>query len=330
MKNLKILSLIFCISLFAVTMGYAAAPKEEKVLRIGHLLPEDSSWHKGCLKAAEVVKEKTNGGLQIEVYSSGQLGTQKQMIESVAVGTLDITMASPSLLGDYYKPIKVLDYLYIYKNYDHIHKVIDGAIGDKLKNGLLENSSIRIMSAWYAGARHLTTTKVPVYTLDDMKGLKIRVPEFSTFMDGFKALGANPVPIAFGELYMALKQGVVDGEEQSVENFINMKFYEVQHYMILTRHWENASFQIINEDVWQSLSPEYQRILSDALEEGRAVNDKIRIDSMQSGLDFLKEQGMEIIEIDTEPFRESCKDIPVKALGEDIIPLLKEIELAGQ
>jgi len=109
-----------------------------KVLRIGHLLPVESSWHKGCEKVAEIVEERSKGELKINIYPNGQLGTQKQMIEAVEVGSLDITMAGPSLLGDYYKPLKAFDFLYIFKDYDHIQTVIGGSIGEELKEGLLK------------------------------------------------------------------------------------------------------------------------------------------------------------------------------------------------
>jgi len=295
-------------------------------LRWAHISSIDSAMHKACVRVAELVKEKTNGKFQIKIYPNAQLGTQRELIESVKTGMIDMTQADPGILGEYYKPLSLLACWYVIEDLDHMYKVIDGPIGKKLKEGLLKHAPIRILDAWYHGTRHLTTSRKPVFKPEDLKGLKIRTPEIKAFMEGMKAMGASVTPIPFGEVYMALQQRVVDGQENPVENIYVMKFYEVQKYMTLTRHMLIPYMQIINEQTWQNLPDEYKEVLKKAIAEGRKLANELVLKSERENVSVFKEHGMAIIDIDPELFRKRCEEIPIKLLGEDIKPLLEEIK----
>lgn len=330
MKNINNIKMIIVLTVLVIFTFTSISLAKSRTLRMAHLLPVGTSWHKGCEKVKEIVESKTDGEIIIKIYPNGQLGTHKEMVESVLNGTLDICMAQPSLLGDFYKPYQALDFLYTFRDYEHLQSVLNGPIGEELREGLLEKYPIRVFSAWFAGERHLTTTKIPVFHPNDLAGLKIRLPEYSSWIVGFAAMGAIPVPITFQELYMALQQGVVDGEEQSIENIISMKFYEVQKYMTKTAHMVLANFQIINNDLLNSLSERERNILTEAFSEGMKINDTLRIESEISGIETLKKEGMVIIDTDIEPFRELVKDVPKEIMGEEYEDLLERIRLTGK
>lgn len=328
MKRLGLALLTSVGALFLAT-NMCMAREPEIMLKWAHISPTDAAMHKACLKVAQLVKEKTNGKLQIVIYPGAQLGTQRELVEAVTTGTIDMTQADPGLLGDYYKPLSLLACWYVIEDLDHMYKVVDGPIGKKLTEELLNQMPIRILDAWYNGTRHLTTTKKPVFKPGDLKGLKIRTPEIRAFMEGMKAMGASVTPIPFGEVYMALQQGVVDGQENPIENITVMKFYEVQTYMTLTRHMLIPYMQVINERAWQNLPAEYKQVLKEAMSEGRKLANDLVLKSERENLSLFKKHGIAIIDIDPEPFRKRCEDVPIKLLGEDIRPLVTEVKSAA-
>ncbi|GAI05652.1 unnamed protein product, partial [marine sediment metagenome] len=177
---------------------------------------------------AELVKEKTNGEVEIQVFPSSQLGNQRDLIEGLIFGTLDLTLTSTAVLGNFLPKIAIFDLPFLFRDVKHAYKALD-SIGMEIGKEL-EPKGIKLLAFFENGVRHLTNNVRPVRAPEDMKGLKIRVMEQKIYIEMMKALGANPTPMAFGELFTALQQGTVDGQENPVSHIWTKRFFEVQKY----------------------------------------------------------------------------------------------------
>jgi tripartite ATP-independent transporter DctP family solute receptor len=199
---------------------------------------------------------------------------------------------------------------YIYRDEAQMANIIKGPIFAKMKKDLLEKLNIRILDgALFYGWRYLTTRDTPVYSVEDVKGLKLRVPGGKVHLDMERAWGAAPTPMNFGELYLALSQGVIDGQDNPLTMIDSAKFYEVQKYLIATKHMNNVRFFLINEDVFQKLSPEQQRIFEEAAKEAIDWNNKIVQEDENKLLTKLQEKGMTLIIPDVESFKKATMKI---------------------
>jgi tripartite ATP-independent transporter DctP family solute receptor len=205
--------------------------------------------------------------------------------------------------GQWVPSISVLEAPYVWRDAAHLAKVMAGPVGQGLTRELVEKRGMRILGTTYYGVRHLTTSKKPVRTVADMKEFKLRVPENEVFLAMARAWGAKPTPMTFGELYLALRQNVVDGQENPLPTIDSGKFFEVQKYLVLTGHILTPRLVVINEGVWQRLPAADRQALADAVAEGIAWNDQEIQAREQALLTKFKQAGMEVITPDAESFR---------------------------
>jgi len=275
---------------------------EKVVLKLGHALPVDHTVDQASKKFAQIVSEKSNGTIDVQVFPSSQLGNEKDMLEQISLGSQDMGVIVAGAYGTIFPKLQISSLVYVYRDIDHALKVMNGEIGKELTDELLKERQIRVLDPfWYYGTRHLTANK-PVKTPDDLNGMKIRVPEVAIQKDGLSAMGAAATPVDFNELYTALSTGVVDGEENPVTTIDSSAFYEVQDYLMLTGHII-ANFMIsISDSVYQKLSPEQQQILMDAAIEAGKYNNEMTIAAEEKVINELKEKGMTIIEPEKEKF----------------------------
>jgi tripartite ATP-independent transporter DctP family solute receptor len=287
-------------------------PVEQVVLKVGHIFPATHVAHRSLEAMAEYVDRETTGGLKLEIFPGGQLGQGTGLSENVMLGTVDMATAGPGLLSGIEPSFAIWGAEFMFTGADALFKVVNSPVGKEIYERLRKNHGLRVIGTGYLGARHLTTSKVPVKTPADLKGLKIRTPNIPYRLEAFRAMGASPTPMAFQELYLALQQGVVDGQENPLQQISSMKFYEVQKYLTLTGHAQNPEMLIINEDKYASLAESYQKVL---LEGGKVYGDTCRRlfkEEEDQLLDLVKKAGMVVIEPDINAFREAVKDVPGK------------------
>lgn len=256
----------------------------------------------------QIVEEKTNGQLKVEIYPAGQLGDARTITEGVQMGTIEMGDVENGPMGRFVPMANLWDLPYLFKDLDHAHKVLDGPIGDMVRERFL-NIGIRHLGFNDGGFRYFTNSKRPIRTPEDMKGLKIRVMESEVMIKSINAFGASAIPMAFGEVYSALDQGVVDGQENPLDLINSMKFFEVQKYLSLSEHFYYPRQYIISEAFYQKLSPEQQRIIEEAAKEACAVQRSELAKYTERMLDALKAEGMEIVEVDKEAFAALAKDV---------------------
>jgi tripartite ATP-independent transporter DctP family solute receptor len=264
-------------------------------------------------RIAKDVKEKTGGRIDIQVFPNSQLGTGKDMIEMVSSGALQMTTDGAGALGAFLPQLSVIEAPYLWRDAAHMGKVAATAIYAKMNDDLVAKRGMRMLNVTYYGKRHLTTGSKAVRTPADMAGFKLRVPPVDTFRAMAEAWGARATPIAFGELYLALSQGVVDGQENPLPTIQSGKFYEVQKFLVLTEHIITPRMIIVNEAFWKGLRPADRDVLQAAFAVGVAWQDKELLSQEASLVSTMKTQGMTVIEPDIALWRKPVLDsVPMK------------------
>lgn len=273
-------------------------------LRLAHVFPETSPVHEGARAFAEGVEEETDGSVEVQVFSGGTLGGDTEMGEGLTRGDLDCAMINHAVAG--IDPRLQLGFLpYIVSSYEGADELFygDGMIAEHDRE-ILDESGVHALAFYENDFRGLTNTRRPVSSPADLKGLKIRVPELPAFVDLFKAWGAQPLPIAFPELYTALQQGTVDGQDNGIVLTFDSKFQEVQKYFTRTNHTYGAGVLACNKQVWDTLSGDQQTAVTDAAEEAMRTQVEANRASVEEKLQGLKDAGIEVIEPTPEQLEE--------------------------
>ncbi|HSD51179.1 MAG TPA: sialic acid TRAP transporter substrate-binding protein SiaP [Candidatus Methylomirabilis sp.] len=287
-----------------LTTGAEAAT----VVRWGDVLSADHPSVQMIGRVANRVKDATQGRVEIQAYPASQLGSSKDQIEAVALGTQQMVTEGAANFGQWVPSISVIEAPYVWRDAAHLTKVMAGPVGQDLNTQLIEKRGMRILGTTYYGVRQLTTTKKAVRTVADMKEFKLRVPENEVFLAMARAWGAKPTPMTFSELYLALRQNVVDGQENPLPTIDSGKFFEVQKYLVLTAHILTPRLVVINDKFWQGLSAADQKAISEAVADGIAWNNQEILSREQSLLDKFKKAGMEVIQPDVQSFRKPVLD----------------------
>jgi tripartite ATP-independent transporter DctP family solute receptor len=274
--------------------GFPASSKV--VLKLGTETAASSPETRGAQKLADLVKEYSHGAMEIEVYENARLGTMRKRNEGMRLGTVDMGTSSVGFLAEYDPVVGIFDLPYLYKDKAHEMRVFDGEIGQEIDRNLQQHG-LRVLCYFDAGARQITNNLKPINTLEDLRGMRIRVPQSEASIEGFKILGAMPTPMPFGEVYSGLEKKVVAGQENPVSLVLHNKFYEVQKYLSLTNHQLFIQVLTISEKTWRKLSAEQQQILLQAAREAQAYQRGIAAREEVEVLAVLKEKGMEINEV---------------------------------
>ncbi|MFC0560664.1 TRAP transporter substrate-binding protein [Halalkalibacter alkalisediminis] len=283
--------------------GDAEAPVAEtveaKIMKLAVATPDERSLTKGLVKFGESIEEQTGGSIDVEIYSNGSLGGDREVLEGIQLGTIQGTTVSTGPIAQFSSRFNVFDLPFLFPNTDIAYEILDGPVGEELLGDLPEQGMIGL-GYWENGFRHLTNDVKEVKTVDDIKGLKIRTLENNLHMDMWRELGANPTPIAYTELFAALQQRVVDGQENPVGNITTAKFYEVQKYLTKTGHIYNASPLLISKSFWDSLTDEEKEVVKKAAEEAKIYQRELNQQEDADATAQLIELGMTITELSSE------------------------------
>ena len=262
------------------------------ILKAAHVTTIDHPFQLGLLKFKEIVERETNNGIQVNIYPSGQLGNERDLVEGLQIGTVQITPTSNAPLSSWVPEIMVFDLPFIFRDSDHAEKVLDGPIGRELA-AKSEQFGIKILAFWSAGTRSIFTKK-PINTLADLKGLKIRVMENPIHIETFNAFGAQATPMASGEVFSALQQGVIDDAENDPNSFYTFGFWQVTKFYSMTQHFYNPAPFMVGKQIYDSLSDEHKRIIQNAALTARDYQrETVKIMTVES-LDKLKQEGVAI------------------------------------
>ena len=303
----KLLCLVaVCLVLFAAGTALAA---EKIVVRVAHTIAPDSHYNKGLEHLGKLLGEATNGQIELQIFHSSQLGSERDAIEGVSMGTLEMTLVSSAPLANFTNAFLVFDLPFIIQDRQKAYAWMDGPEGRKILDSVLSKGMVGL-GIWENGFRMLTNSKKPVAVPDDLKGLKIRLMENPIHVGTFKTLGAYPVPMPFGELFTALQQSTVDGQENPLIIISTSKFAEVQKHLSLTGHFYAPAILLINKDFWEkTLTEEQRKIFTEAELKARHWEREFCIEIEKQLVGDLKAQGMEVTEPDKAKFFEAVQPV---------------------
>ena len=239
-----------------------AADSKTYTIKYGHSQPEDHFSHKALMDMKAYVEEKSEGRLKIELYPNGQLGADRQLIESVQMNNVQMCNATTATFASSAKSAGLFDLPFLFANDEEAYKVLDGEVGQYIMDCINKDAEgFKVLTYGVSGLRHITNNVRPIHTPEDMKGIKLRCMENNVHVDMFKLMGANPTPMAISEVFTALQQGTVDGQENPIANIYGYKFNEVQKYLSLTGHVYQPQLEVISTEFWDNLPEDLQKIL---------------------------------------------------------------------
>lgn len=313
----RLASLLGAVSLLLSVAPTGAADFPKMNIKLGTVAVGDPFYHKGSLKFAELVKERTQGNVTVQVIAGGQLGNEKDLIEQVKNGVIEMTIGGTPMLSIFpgWGPVGTFSMPYVFKGADekaqfaNFIKVARGPIGREIADAGAKASGMRTLDlAWWAGVQNLATRTKPVVKVDDVKGLKIRTPDTPIYRAALSAMGAAVTPMAWSEVYTALQLGVVDGMANTPDLIYNAKLGEVQKYLALTGHLAQIQAVIINEQFYQGLSPELRAVLDKAAVDAGDYQNALALKENAEYLEKLKAQGMTVTAVNVAEFSDRTKN----------------------
>lgn len=316
------LNLLLLVPLLIIS---CATRTDVKVLKLAHALDTGHPVHLGMVYMAEKLTELSDGKMRVDIYPSGQLGAERELIELLQIGSLAMTKVSTSPMESFVPQMKIFSIPYVFRSEDHLWEVLEGPIG---KSILVAGEDYRLRGMCYydAGSRSFYTKDVPINTPADLEGLKIRVQKSLTSVKMIQSLGGSATPIAWGELYTALQQGVVDGAENNPPSFYLSKHYEVCKYYALDEHTSVPDILLMSTVIWDGLTEQQQAWLQQAIDESVAYQRKVWKASSDHALAEVQKAGVEVIYPEKAPFQESVKEMHESYKGTEIYELIQKID----
>ena len=322
---MKLTRIALAVAATALTIGAAQA---QTTLRIGYATSKESHYGVGSTAFCDEVEKGTQGRYKCQHFPSSALGGEREMIEAVQLGTLDLVNTSTGPLGNFVPEVKIVDIPFLFRGYDHARKTLDGPIGEDLLAKMRAKNLVGL--AWTEnGFRHMTNNKRPIVKAEDAKGLKMRTMENKVHMDGYKTFGILPTPMPFPELFTALQQGTVDGQENPIPVILSAKFSQVQKHLSLTGHVYSPAVIILSPAVWNKLSDADKKVFVEAARKGAAAQRKKVNDDEANGIAQLRKDGMQVVEqVDGDSFRKAIATVfpeYAKEFGADRIAAIQAV-----
>jgi TRAP-type transport system periplasmic protein len=274
---------------------HAAPTSEAKtVFKLATMTPMDHMYNQGAARFAQLVKERSQGRIEIAIHPDGQLAKgERELLEAIRQGSLDFYVGSTGPVAGFSPSMGILDLPFLFRDYAHADKVLDGSVGRGLLDDL-DKAGLKGLAFWENGFRNLTNSKRAVKSPADAKGLRIRTMENEIHLAAWKAIGAEPVPMAYGELYAALQKKTIDGEENPIAIIDSARFNEVQKYLSLTQHVYSPALIVVSPKVWQGLSRADQEMLLATAQEVASYQRQLGRTSEEKQINELEAKGMKV------------------------------------
>ena len=282
-----------------LSAGLAFAASAETVIKIGHGAAESFHMHRALLKFEELVETGSNGEIDVQIFPSSQMGPDREMIEGVQTGVLEMAIPPSSFFAGWDPAFAVIELPYMYASKDIAFDVLDGAAGDSML-ARVENQGLVGLGWLELGVRNVTNNVRPIASPQDLEGVKLRTMKVPAHVATFESLGANPTPMNFGEVYSALQQGVIDGQENPLAIITSQRFYEVQKYLSTTGHVFAVYMPVVSKPFFDSLSAEHQQLIRASMARARAHQAELVAAEDASQLDEIRSAGVEVLELTAE------------------------------
>ena len=296
--------------LLSLLMMFSCSSEKNSMqdLKIAYVMAPGGTSHEAAIKIGELVEKYTKGQIKTRLYPNGVLGNDRILIEGLKLGSQDIVIMGTAVIGWYTPEYGLIEAPFLFRDYDHLDKVLYGEIGKEIEQRIFDNCKLHFLAYLHRGSRYLTTTSAEIRTPEDLNGLKMRVPELPTYIKSWEIFGANPTPIAYSDMFMALKQGVVDGQENPLEVIYTSHLYETQSYVMNTRHLVGFYAAAVGERFYEKYSPEHQRIIQKAVLEAASYQNDLVQNYEHEYKRKLEEHGVKFIDVDREAFEKLAKE----------------------
>jgi TRAP-type transport system periplasmic protein len=311
----------------ALAAGSANAQFQDRTFRVSNGVSKEHPMGNGLAKMGACTTQKSGGKMKIQPYWDGALGSDLTATQQVRTGSLEMVLTSTAPLTSIVPSLGVFDLPFLFNNEKEADQVLDGKVGEWFAAKLPAVGAVNL-AWWENGFRHTTNSKRPITKLEDFEGVKMRVMQNNIFLDTFKTLGSNAVPMAFSEVYSALETKTVDGQENPFNNIENMKFYEVQKYLTLTKHAYSPTLVLFSKKTWDTLSPQEQTTLKECAAVGREEQRRVNRELADKSVANLKSKGMQVNEIapaEMQRIRDKSKVIYErhgKAIGDEALNMV--------
>ncbi|MBT9550113.1 MAG: TRAP transporter substrate-binding protein [Hydrogenophaga sp.] len=289
MKRLMLKTLVAAVAVAA----FGVAQAQERTLKFGLNGPEGHPAVAGMKKFKDAVEAKSGGKMKVNIFLNGALGSDQAVVSALKGGTIEMAVMNSGILASEAKELAIFDFPFLFANEKESDAIVDGPVGKKM-HALLEAKGIVGLSYWELGYRQITNSKRAIVKVEDIEGLKLRVIPNPINVDWVKALGANPTPLPFPEVYAALEQKAIDGQENPVSVIASNKFWEVQKHITLTNHQYNPQSVIFSKKVWDSLTPAEKKIIDESSDEAAKAQREAARGAVAKNLDLLKQNGMTV------------------------------------
>lgn len=313
----------------ALAAGSALASAQAVKLTLAHGNPPDNPRHVAAVKFAETVKARTGGRVEIQVNHSAQLGDDAAMVTALRSGTLDFSANSQGAVSAVVPEYAALGMPFLFADVQKAWSVMDGAVGKELADKTAAKGMV-LLGLWDNGVRQMSNSKRPIRTPADMKGLKMRTPPDAVTVDIMQAMGADAQQIKFSELYVALQQGVVDGQENPLTNIASAKLYEVQKYISLTGHKYESTPFLMSKRTWDRMKPEDQKVVTEAAAEATQLQRQLNKEIDDRLVAELKGKGVQVDTVDRTAFMEAAKPVYAKWLASPIGAFVGRVQQAAR
>jgi tripartite ATP-independent transporter DctP family solute receptor len=305
-------ALVLCLAAALVVLWCAPASAQYKAtMKLASATAPDHPYNLGAQKFADLIKERTKDRIQIKIYPSLQLGKgEREMLEGVQQGAIDLLVTSTGPLGGFSPSINILDFPFLFRDFNHVDLVMDGPIGRKLLNDF-EKVNVQGLAFWENGFRHLTNSKMVIKKVEDGKGLKIRTMENKVHLAAWKSAGFNPTPMAWGEVFVAMQQGVIDGQENPIAVYYTSKLWDAkQSNLSLTSHVYSPAPILMSKKVFDTMPKEDQKLFLDTALEVAKFQRKINRDAEESRLKEVAGKGVTVVrDVDRESFKKAMAPV---------------------
>jgi len=278
------------------------------ILNLGHAVAPEHPYHLGAVKFSELIAQRTDNKVKIDVYPSAQLGNERDMVEGLQLGTIDLVVTSTGPLGGFVPKMFVVDLPFLFRDREHAYKVLDGPIGKELLDAF-SAKGVKGLAFWENGFRQITNNVRPIERPEDLKGIKIRTMENKVHLASFKAFGASPTPMAWTEVYTALQQKTIDAQENPIAIIYYQKIFEVQKYLALTDHFYSPTPLLMSLKTFENLPEDIRKIMLDTAAECATYERNYLRDSEVKQISELKAKGMQVTIPDKKPFRDAAASV---------------------
>ena len=283
---------------------------------MGHVANTDHTWHKAFVYFSEIVNERSNGKIVVEVFPNEQLGKELELIRSIKTGIADMTITGGSL-QNWTEIVAFSDIPFVFRDSVHMKKLVDGPLGKEMERRILEETGLRIITYFERGPRHLTSNR-PIKSPSDLNGLIVRIPNVPSYTATWSALGANPTPMALSEVFTSLQQGTIEAQENPLAMISSTNLYEVQDYVNLTGHVISWGYIVMGDKQFQEMPRNLQIIFLDAAKDMQQHEHQLFLEYQARLRADLESKGMEFVDVDHSSFREIGTEAVYQSLSDDM------------